>query len=199
MAMMSPPVAEEVLSSIGERLKAARERAGYSLDDLANISGVSKAHLSRLESSERQPSVAALLGIAAALQVPVGRLLGEEVSGSDVPLALYHRGAMQREVAGLQVAACSGYPGSGALEALRMTISADRGPGLPSRHRGEEWAYVISGTVQLDYDGSKYVLPAGTCAHFDADRPHRLSSTTKTAEVVVVAARGSAGLWAGHR
>jgi transcriptional regulator with XRE-family HTH domain len=53
-----------VLSSISERFRAARERAGYTLDELATLTGLSKAHLSRLESAERQPSIAALLTIS---------------------------------------------------------------------------------------------------------------------------------------
>ena len=56
-------VTEATFVSIGERLKAARERAGYTLDDLAALTGLSKAHLSRLESAERQPSIAALTGL----------------------------------------------------------------------------------------------------------------------------------------
>ena len=84
-------VSEHALSSIGERLKAAREQAGYTLDELATLTGLSKAHLSRLESAERQPSIAALLTFAAALRVPVGRLLGEEDQASSAPLSLLLR------------------------------------------------------------------------------------------------------------
>jgi transcriptional regulator with XRE-family HTH domain len=40
-----------VLVSIGERLRSARERAGLTLDQTAELSGLSKAHLSRLESA----------------------------------------------------------------------------------------------------------------------------------------------------
>ncbi|HXR21850.1 MAG TPA: XRE family transcriptional regulator [Acidimicrobiales bacterium] len=192
-------VSEHALSSIGERLKAAREQAGYTLDELASLTGLSKAHLSRLESAERQPSIAALLTFAAALRVPVGRLLGEDDSDSSTPLSVYSGGEAAHELAGLNVVACSGYPGSGALEALRMTISPERLPGTPARHHGEEWAYVVSGTLVLDYDGRPYRVAAGSCAHFDAEHPHRLGAENVTTEVLVVAAQGPRGLWSAHR
>jgi transcriptional regulator with XRE-family HTH domain len=192
-------VSEEALSSIGERLKATREQAGYTLDDLAALTGFSKAHLSRLESAERQPSIAALLTFAAALRVPVGRLLGEEENRSTTPLTVYSGAEAPHEVAGLSVVACSGYPGSGALEALRMTISPARLPGTPARHHGEEWAYVVTGTLVLEYDGRLHKVPAGSCVHFDAEHPHRLGAETLPAEVLVVAAQGPKGLWSAHR
>ncbi len=192
-------VSEQALSSIGERLKAAREQAGYTLDELATLTGLSKAHLSRLESAERQPSIAALLTFAAALRVPVGRLLGEEDNQDSTPLSVYSAGEPSHEVAGLHVVACSGYPGSGALEALRMTISPDRVPGPAARHHGEEWVYVVTGTLVLDYDGQRYRTTAGSCAHFDAEHPHRLGAEGMPTEVLVVAAQGPRGLWSAHR
>ncbi len=192
-------VSEHALSSIGERLKAAREQAGYTLDELASLTGLSKAHLSRLESAERQPSIAALLTFAAALRVPVGRLLGEDDNHSSTPLSVYSGGEVPHDVAGLNVAACSGYPGSGALEALRMTISPERMPGTPARHHGEEWVYVVAGTLVLDYDGRPYRVAAGSCAHFDAEHPHRLGAENVPTEVLVVAAQGPRGLWSAHR
>jgi transcriptional regulator with XRE-family HTH domain len=188
-----------VLSSIGDRFRSARERAGYTLDELAAQTGLSKAHLSRLESGERQPSIAALLTVSTSLRIPVGRLLGDDENYQTAPLAIYGEGDAAHEVAGLQVSPCSGYPGSGALEALRMTISPRREAGLPAHHRGEEWLYVLAGTLVLDYDGRSYQVPARSCAHFDAGLPHRLRAKGRPAEVLVVAAQGAAGLWASHR
>jgi transcriptional regulator with XRE-family HTH domain len=190
-----------VLSSISERFRAARERAGYTLDELATLTGLSKAHLSRLESAERQPSIAALLTISTALHIPVGRLLGgDDEDETTTPLAIYgdHREG-RHEVAGLQISPCSGYPGAGALEALRMTISPRREPRSPAHHRGEEWLHVLTGTLDLEYDGRDYEILVGCWAHFDAERPHRLRAKGGTTEVLVVAAQGAAGLWASHR
>jgi transcriptional regulator with XRE-family HTH domain len=195
-----PLVTDAALSFIAERLRAARERAGYTLDQLAALTGLSKAHLSRLESGERQPSIAALLTFAAALRVPVGQLLGDDDNGgTTTPLTVYSGGETPFEVVGVQVVPCSGYPGSGALEALRMTISPQRGPSPSARHRGEEWLYVVHGTLELEYDGKFYPVPAGSCAHFDADRPHRLSAKAEPTEVLVVAAQGARALWNAHR
>ncbi|HXQ63173.1 MAG TPA: XRE family transcriptional regulator [Acidimicrobiales bacterium] len=176
-----------LLVSIGENLRSARERAGLTLDQTAERSGLSKAHLSRLESAERQPSVAALLGLAEVLGTPVSALLGEQRTGTS--FALSTEDDPRRDAKGLSIASCSGYPGSTVLEALRITVDPDRPATTPARHRGEEWLYVLHGILRLEYDGDVHHLGPGVTAHFDADRPHRLGAHGGPVEVLLVAAK----------
>ncbi|MFZ0666457.1 MAG: XRE family transcriptional regulator [Acidimicrobiales bacterium] len=190
-------VTDAQLASIGERLRRVRERSGYTLDEVASLTGLSKAHLSRLESADRQPSIAALLTFAKAMSVSVGWLLGEDES--DLPIAIHLGDDPRRDVAGLQVSPMSGYSGSSMLEALRMTIAVDRVPGPPASHRGEEWLYVVKGTLRLEYDGAEHRLPKGASVHFDAERPHRLGAIGQTTEVLIVVADASRSLPAIHR
>ena len=49
----------EALSSIAQSLREERTRAGLTLEQLAQRAELSVPHLSRLESGDRQPSVAA--------------------------------------------------------------------------------------------------------------------------------------------
>jgi transcriptional regulator with XRE-family HTH domain len=190
------PDASSVLVSVGERLRAARERVGLTLDQTAERSGLSKAHLSRLESAERQPSIAALLALSEALGTPVSLLLGESQDPS--PLAICTQGAPRHDSRGLSIAPCSGYRGSSALEALRITVEPDRPPTPPAHHRGEEWLYVLRGILRLEYDGTVHHLGPGVSAHFDADRPHRLGAEGEAAEVLLVAARDTRNMQSIH-
>lgn len=187
---------EALLASVGERLRAARERVGLTLDQTAELAGLSKAHLSRLESAERQPSIAALLSLSDALGTPVSSLLGENQDAS--PLAISTEGAPRHESKGLSIAACSGYAGSSALEALRITVNPDRPLTPPAHHRGEEWLYVVQGILRLEYDGEVHHLGPGVTAHFDAERPHRLGAEGRRAEVLLVAAKDARNVQTVH-
>jgi transcriptional regulator with XRE-family HTH domain len=185
------------LANVGDSLRAGREQRGLTLDQLAEVSGLSKAHLSRLESGERQPSIAALLELSAALGLRVSELLGEDPGGN--PLSLHRPDETRHDAGGLSIAPCSGYAGSKALEALRVTVEPDREPGAPVRHRGEEWLYVLTGILELEYADQLYELRAGMSAHFDADRPHRLNARKRAAEILLVAAEENTDLRAIHR
>jgi len=179
-------------SALGDRLRAAREGRGQTLDQLSTSTGISKAHLSRLESGARQPSVAILVELAAALGTRVGTLLGEDAGGA--PLAIFAPDAPRHTADGLEIASSSGFPDSQALGVLRVRVPADRPPTAPVRHRGEEWIYVLRGALDLEFDGMLYALGTDMAAHFDATRPHRLSAGHGDAELLVVNADSRSGV-----
>jgi transcriptional regulator with XRE-family HTH domain len=176
-----------VLASLGECLRSAREERGLTLEQAAEGSGLSKSHLSRLESSERQPSVAALLALADTYQVPVGVLFGQPAG--QAPLAVVPPDPPRRRTNGLSLAVLSGYAGSSVIDALRLTVDPDRPAPAPVRHPGEEWLYVLGGTLHLEYDGDVHQLAAGSAAHFNAEVPHRLGAEGAPVELLLVAAK----------
>ena len=184
------------VSALGDRLRSAREGRGLTLDQLSASTGISKAHLSRLESGARQPSVGILVELAGALGTRVGTLLGEDADGA--PLATFAPDTLRHTAAGLEIASSSGFPGSRALEVLRVHVPANRHPSVPVRHRGEEWIYVLRGTLELEFDGALHELGADRAAHFDATRPHRLSAGGGDAELLVVSADAHPDLTAIH-
>jgi transcriptional regulator with XRE-family HTH domain len=175
------------LTAFGDSLRAIREQQELTLEQAAELSGISKSHLCRLESSERQPSVASMLALSAALGVPIGRFFGE--SEEAAPFTISPPDQPRRVSNGLTIAACSGYAGSSVLDALRVTIDPDRPPPIPARHPGEEWLYVLSGTLRLEYDGGTHHLDPGAAAHFNSEIPHRLGAENSIAEVLLVAAK----------
>jgi transcriptional regulator with XRE-family HTH domain len=184
------------VSALGDRLRSAREVRGLTLDQLSASTGISKAHLSRLESGARQPSVGILVELAAALGTLVGTLLGEGTGGA--PLATFTPDALRHTAAGLEIASASGFPDSRALEVLRVHVPAHRRPSAPVRHRGEEWIYVLRGILELEFDSMLYELREDMAAHFDAARPHRLSAGPGEAELLVASADHRADLTSIH-
>ena len=98
-------------SALGDGLRSAREARGLTLDQLSASTGISKAHLSRLESGARQPSVGILVELAGTLGTRVGTLLGEDADGA--PLATFAPDAPRHTAAGLEIASSSGFPARG--------------------------------------------------------------------------------------
>jgi transcriptional regulator with XRE-family HTH domain len=174
------------LSSLAESLREERARAGLTLEQLARRSELSVPHLSRLESGERQPSVAALISLSRALGVPLSTLLGERKAAPAI--SVYLGEGVTHQANGLTISGRSGFPGSSTIQALHIIIDPDRSPSNPARHRGEEWVYVVSGSLRLEFEDQVHHLPPGATAHFDANCPHRLGAEGVTTEVLVVAA-----------
>jgi transcriptional regulator with XRE-family HTH domain len=61
---------------LGARLRALREEAGVTQESIAWACEIPKAHLSRIESGERLPSIPVLFALAKQLRVEAADLVG---------------------------------------------------------------------------------------------------------------------------
>jgi transcriptional regulator with XRE-family HTH domain len=60
---------------VGKNLRAARKKLGLSQVEVSQRSGVEQGEVSRIERGIRDPQVSTLKKLAAAVEVPPGRLL----------------------------------------------------------------------------------------------------------------------------
>jgi transcriptional regulator with XRE-family HTH domain len=177
-----------VLSSMGAQLKALRTQRGWTLERLSRLSKLSEPYLSRLESGNRQPSLAALITLAQVYEIPLRTLL--EGDGRTMPpCRIIRSGSTATRIAnGLAYRSVSGGGALTGLQAMEMRIPATRHQNKFYRHEGEEWLYVISGSLNLIFEKEQHSLQAGDSAHFDARTPHRLAAIGKRDAVVLLVA-----------
>ena len=202
---------ERVLSGLGARIRRARRDREMTLEDLAAVAGVSVAHLSRLESGERQPSLDGLLRLAFGLGVPIDELVAEPdepASGTVVrgATAPFYDGPAMRFQPLVPAAGPSG------LAAMKVVFSADR---VDPEHRHDrehgrqEWLYLLRGRLRLTLGTERTMLEPGDAAFFDARLPHGFDVfSEEDAEVLMVSCvpcthRGDAPnrphpFWDGH-
>ena len=69
---------------VGENLRQLRRKHGFSLDQLAQTSGVSRAMLGQIETGKSAPTINLLARIADALKVSVPSLLSSSLTGGTV-------------------------------------------------------------------------------------------------------------------
>jgi transcriptional regulator with XRE-family HTH domain len=179
----APPRELEVL---GGRLKSLRQAREWTLEELAERSGLSKPFLSRLESGDRQPSIAAVLTLARVFNVPMASLF--HVSAEEDSCNVVRGGSIAiRRGNGISYLPLSGAARFN-LQPMRAIISPLREGSERYQHDGEEWIYVLSGRVHLRVGERDCELETGDAAHFDSRQPHRLDALdNQQAEVILVA------------
>ena len=84
------------------RIKLLRTQQGYSLQGLAEVTGLTKSYLSKLERGVCTPSIAAALRIARALGVDTQALFGETATNPDIAVIRHHARMSVERPAGLQ-------------------------------------------------------------------------------------------------
>lgn len=180
-------VLDRGLAELPARIRRLRRERGWTLERLAGETELSKAYLGRLEAGERQPSLAALLALGRAFGSSVAELLSQSEAADEV--VVRGDGASEQRGNGLRYQPLSPSTGRGVLEAMRVTVPADRPQGPMYEHSGEEWLYVLSGRLRLALGDTETELGPGDAAQFDARRPHRLAAAGDAhVEVLLVAA-----------
>ena len=175
------------LLSFGARLRELRLRRGWTLQELAARSGLSKPFLSRLESGSRQASIAAVLTLSRVFDVSLSSLF-ESPPTREPCVIVRAADAVEKATNGLNYVPLSRAGRFFNLQPLYIRVSPSRKGNEHYHHDGEEWIYVLSGKLRLSLAGKSYDLWPGDAAHFESRLPHRLIATgRKEAEALVVA------------
>ncbi|MFF1692306.1 helix-turn-helix domain-containing protein [Streptomyces sp. NPDC058257] len=166
------PQDAEALPAVAPQLRELRRRAALTLEAAARAAGLSPAHLSRLETGRRQPSLPLLLALARTYGTTVSELLGELPADRD---AIVRAVDMEPTRAGGWTYWQAGAQGRG-MQALRVHVPHGAQGDIVRVHPGEEWLYVLTGRLRLRLGDTTYTLEPGDSAHFDSLTPHRIAA-----------------------
>ncbi|GGU58051.1 helix-turn-helix domain-containing protein [Streptomyces lavendofoliae] len=164
---------DAALRTLAHNVRAARIRAGLSLDELGRRAKVSKGALVGLEKAQGNPNFATLVRLADTLGVSVSVLMEgrpeERVrvvsAGAVMPLWKGERGSEARLMLTTS--------GPAATEVWRWTLEpGEEYPSHPHQAGVTETVSVTAGEMVLVVDGAEHPVRAGQTAAFDGDTSH---------------------------
>ncbi len=146
-----------------------------SQERLAELSGLTKGYISKIEKSDTAPPLSTLSKIANALNVDITILSAEDLeSPEDMSLCIVRKGEGKK----ISSATLEGYH----YEALAYKKSGKNMepfilmPAFDEKaifsHEGEEFMYTLEGVHEFIYDNKKYILNEGDSIYFDSRIPH---------------------------
>ena len=193
---MLPTIAElpaaadhEIERRIAQRLARLRAERGWSLDALAERTGISRATLSRLERSELSPTAAMLGKLCTVYGWTLSRLMAEaetrppnlvpaaEQRGWKDPESGYRRRAVSPPAPGLRAELVEVHMPAGA------SVSFDASPIAGLEHH----LWMLEGSLTLEVEGSLFRLRAGDCLRYVLAGPTRFHGTGKREARYVIA------------
>ncbi|MGW6197829.1 helix-turn-helix domain-containing protein [Kribbella sp. NPDC055110] len=161
---------EDVLESVGPRLRALRSERGTTLAQLSETTGISVSTLSRLESGQRRPTLELLLPLARAHQVQLDELVDAPPTGDP---RIYQKPIKRHGSVHIPL---SRRPGG--LQAFKQILPAGY-PGndvVQKTHEGYDWFYVLSGRIRLKLGDQDFIVKEGEAVEFDCRVPHWFSN-----------------------
>ena len=162
---------------IGVKIKQLRLQRGLTQEELAARTELTKGFISQLERDLTSPSIATLVDILAALGTDVAGFFRE----SQDEQVVYSADDMfvKEEADGSTIQWLVTNAQKNALEPILVTIPA--GLSLPEDdpHEGEEFGYVLSGSVTLVLGTKRYRVKKGGSFYFRPTRLHYLINCGK--------------------
>jgi transcriptional regulator with XRE-family HTH domain len=155
-----------------------RQGRGLTLDGLAELSGVSRAMISKLERGEKNPTLVVAAKLAEGLGVTLSRLAGMEERREVVVVPRERRMVMRDPETGFERQLLSpNFAGHG-VEFIQSRIPEGSTSGeFPPHRRGvEEHVVVERGTLRAVLGGEEYLLREGDAVYFEADVAHRFDN-----------------------
>ncbi len=163
---------------LGGRVKEFRRGRGLTLEELAELSGVSRAMISKLERGEKNPTLVVAAKLAEGLGVTLSQLAGMEERREVVVVPRERRMVMRDPETGFERQLLSpNFVGRG-VEFIRNEIPEGSTSGeFPPHRRGvEEHIVVERGSLRATLGGEEYLLEEGDAVYFEADVPHRFDN-----------------------
>ncbi|SEB81673.1 Transcriptional regulator, contains XRE-family HTH domain [Streptomyces melanosporofaciens] len=166
--MRDPEIVEPLEARLATRLGDLRVERGWSLDELARRTGISRSTLSRLERGEISPTAALLNTLCTAYERTMSRLLAEVEAEPPQVVRAAAQPVWRDETSGFARRSVSpphaGLRGEVVEGTLRpgADIAYD-GPPVPGV---EQHIWVLEGAVEITANGQAYELGAGDCLRF---------------------------------
>jgi len=180
--------------AVGDRIRHLREEKGLSYEKMSHLTGFEVDQLKKIENNKIQPQLGTLVKLSKALDSAFSRLVSgvgnqlysitrkgdrKAVSRSTTPKGkkLYTYHSLAPEVQGRH------------MEALAVTL--DENPDqVVSVHEGEEFIYVVSGTVLFKIYDEIFELEPGDSVYYLSTTPHMVAAKKGKADILAVLYEG---------
>lgn len=168
-------IMEESIKQIGERLKGLREVLNIPAQEVADLCGISLEHYQKIESGEADPSVYRLSKISKRYGIDLDVLLfGEEPRMSSYFITRAGQGQeIDRGNDYRYQSLAAGFRGR-KIDPFFVTVDPlpDGRNHNKNTHDGQEFDFMIDGTLEITIDSKVLVLNAGDSIYFDSRHPH---------------------------
>jgi len=188
---------EKEKKALGERIRAAREMRGLTLEDISSRTGIDVATLKDIESSKMAPPLGQLIRLGKALDMKMGYFISP---GVDKPMTVVRQGKGQAvarygkkkgEEYGYSYESLAPEKANRMMEPFIVTLLPTEAEEFSS-HDGQEFLFVLEGEMKVQVGDKVEFLKPGDAVYYDSTQPHLVKSATSTkATILAVLYTGS--------
>ena len=179
--------------NVGEKIKNFREAKNITREELSERSGLGIDQIVSIEENTNLPSLAPLIKIARVMGVRLGTFLDDNDELGPVvtrkadkieSISFSNNDSKSRKH--MDYYSLSKAKSGRHIEPFIIDIIAsDAAIYTPSSHEGEEFIYVLEGTVEINYGKERYVLEPGDSIYYDSIVAHHVHAYNNDAAKIL--------------
>lgn len=160
-----------MIDKISEKIRDLRKERKLTLRDLSEKTGLSVSFLSQVENNTSSIAITSLKKISDALNIEISYFF-KTPEYDNFLVKVEDQEPFKIEGSNSEFIRLSGDFTGRALESIIVTIPPEQQHGHKFGHIGEEFIYVLEGTVIINIDGTDYLVCTGNSIHFPSTIPH---------------------------
>jgi len=170
--------------TFGQRIRVLREEQGWSLEDLAHETGYTPELLGNIEDDNAVAPVSLVLQLSRTFKTDVSQLDAEEEKKASKRRVKSHK----KRVDSYAYTPLTRPGMEKHLRGYLVTIDPEtKHKGVEYHHEGEEFIYVLKGSITIKVGDNVTKLKEGGSMHFNSALIHKISNPSQeTAELLVV-------------
>jgi len=165
---------------IGKKIKSVRSKRKLTQQVLADLAGITKSHISKIENGLTTPTLVTLSKIAKALDSPTSWFIEQEEHGELSIVRKDNREAIEeKNEIGYEYELLANKKNMSVITPTIVSVSPGAETVDPYIHENDEFILILTGSIILSYDGKKYEMNIGDSAYFSGKKPHIFLSNSK--------------------
>ncbi len=161
---------------IGLKIKEQRLQCGLTQEELADRCELTKGYISQLENDLTSPSIATLQDILAALGTDLKHFFAEETPEK---IVFTENDFITKETAESALTWLVPNSQKNMMEPILLELQPGASSGADMPHEGEEFGFVLEGSVRLHLGDKNFVVKAGESFYYSAAKIHFLECVGK--------------------
>lgn len=179
---------EKISVEIGRKIKELRKAKSMTLKQLGVVSGFSISFLSQLERGQTSITINSLKNIATALDVELVKFFHITEKHDSVIFRSYELKGFRLNHSDFIYYSLANDTIDRVIDPILVEIlPAEKKNIRPLAHSGEEFVYVLEGTLTVFMDDNEYTLYPGDSLHMLSTLPHEwINKTNKPVKIISV-------------
>ncbi|MCV4231379.1 XRE family transcriptional regulator [Virgibacillus sp. LDC1] len=164
---------------LGSKIRRLRKEQNRSLDDIAKACGFTKSLLSKIENGKTVPPIGTLIKIAETLGTKISILLDDsDLNGTVYTPKARSEGKVVQTDKGYSFSAIAAERPEKLMQPFYFVAKKGKTGKRTYSHVGQEFIYVLEGTMIYYVGKEEYTLNAGDSLYFDSVENHSYTLVT---------------------